>query len=38
MKKILKITKLLSLVLLAFASSCDDVLVNEDPNGVVIDQ
>ena len=38
MKKILKKTTLLSLAMLVFASSCDDVLVNEDPNGVVINQ
>ncbi|AEH00270.1 SusD/RagB family nutrient-binding outer membrane lipoprotein [Lacinutrix sp. 5H-3-7-4] len=38
MKKINIITKLLSLAIVIFAFSCDDVLVNEDPNGVVIDE
>lgn len=38
MKHINKIQYTLSLALLFLAFSCNDVLVNEDPNGVVIDQ
>ncbi|MFT4781155.1 MAG: hypothetical protein ACJAZK_001748 [Psychroserpens sp.] len=38
MKNIFKLKYSISLALLFLTFSCDDVLVNEDPNGVVIDQ
>jgi len=38
MKNINKLTKIFSLAILALVFSCDDVLVNEDPNGVVINE
>ncbi|WP_323788255.1 SusD/RagB family nutrient-binding outer membrane lipoprotein [Psychroserpens sp.] len=38
MKHIFKLKYALSLALLCITFSCDDVLVNEDPNGVVIDE
>ncbi|WAC03586.1 SusD/RagB family nutrient-binding outer membrane lipoprotein [Lacinutrix neustonica] len=38
MKKINKLIKILFLTIVTLAFSCSDVLVNEDPNGVVIDE